>query len=108
MDHDYVRTSLAFGTPRGTLLVGDVLRNAAIPIVTRVLFSIPLIVLSGSLVLEQYFGIPGAGEVTYTAVTSGNQPVLKAVVALSALAFILMQTLADGLYALLDPRVTRA
>jgi peptide/nickel transport system permease protein len=107
LDQHYVLTGLAFGAPRGVLLVGAVLRNAAIPIITRLLFSIPLVVLSASLVLERYFGIPGLGEVTYTAVTSGNQPVLKAVVSLSALAFVLLQALADGLYGVLDPRVTR-
>ncbi|MEM9384121.1 MAG: ABC transporter permease [Pseudomonadota bacterium] len=106
LSRDYVRTARAYGASPSRVLTADALRNCAIPIVTRVVFSIPLVVISGSLVLEQYFGIPGIGEATHDAIHSGDQPVLNAVVALTAVAFVLVQTLADAAYATFDPRVT--
>jgi peptide/nickel transport system permease protein len=76
-----------------------------VPIVTRVMFSIPLVVISGSLLIESYFGIPGVGLVTFEAITSGDQPVLQAVVGLTAVAFVAIQVATDSLYRLLDPRM---
>ena len=82
-----------------------VLRNSLTPLLTRVMFSIPLILVSGSLLLETYFGIPGMGKSTFDAITNGDQPVLKAVVALTAVLFVAIQLLADFAYRLADPRV---
>ena len=70
------------------------------------MFSIPLIVVSGSLLIESYFGIPGVGKVTFDAITNGDQPVLKAVVGLTAVAFVLIQVLTDMIYKWVDPRIT--
>jgi peptide/nickel transport system permease protein len=69
------------------------------------MFSIPLVVISGSLLIESYFGIPGIGKVTFDAITSGDQPILKAVVGLTAVAFVLIQVLTDLFYRLVDPRI---
>jgi peptide/nickel transport system permease protein len=55
--------------------------------------------------IESYFGIPGIGKVTFDAITSGDQPVLKAVVGLTAVSFVLIQLATDLAYRLLDPRV---
>jgi peptide/nickel transport system permease protein len=82
-----------------------VLKNSLVPLITRILFSIPLVVISGSLLIETYFGIPGVGKVTFEAITNGDQPVLKAVVALTAVVFVIIQLAADLLYRLVDPRV---
>jgi peptide/nickel transport system permease protein len=82
-----------------------VLKNSLVPIITRVMFSIPLVVISGSLLIESYFGIPGIGKITFDAITSGDQPVLKAVVGLTATLFVLIQILTDFLYRLVDPRI---
>lgn len=106
LTRDHVRTARAFGASPASILFRNVLMNAMIPIVTRVLFSIPLVIVSGSLLIESYFGIPGVGKVTYEAITSGDQPVLKAVVGLTALLFVLILVAADLLYTWLDPRVT--
>jgi peptide/nickel transport system permease protein len=70
------------------------------------MFSIPLIIVSGSLLLESYFGIPGIGKVTFDAITNGDQPVLKAVVSLTAVLFILVQLVIDLGYRVIDPRVS--
>jgi peptide/nickel transport system permease protein len=106
LTRDHVRTARAFGISRTKLLSVHVLKNCMIPIITRIVFSIPLIVISGSLLLETYFGIPGVGKVAYDAITTGDQPVLKAVVGWTAILFVFAQLLTDILYRAADPRVT--
>jgi peptide/nickel transport system permease protein len=106
LTRDHVRTARAFGMPPARLLYRNVLKNCLIPIITRIVFSIPLIVISGALIIETYFGIPGVGKVTFDAITTGDQPVLKAVVGLTALMFVLAQLVTDILYRAVDPRVS--
>ena len=104
LQRDHVRTALAYGaTPLG-LLGGPVLRNCLVPVITRVLYSIPLVLVSGSLLLETYFGIPGIGRVTFDAISSGDQPVLLAIVTLTAALFVVVQLLAEFACRLADPR----
>ena len=102
---DHIRTARAFGASTATILWKHVLKNSMVPVLTRIMFSIPLVVISGSLLIESYFGIPGVGKVTFDAITSGDQPVLKAVVGLTAVAFVLIQILTDFIYKLVDPRI---
>ena len=106
MTRDHVRTARAFGVPPVQLFYRNILKNSMIPIVTRIMFSIPVIVISGSLLLESYFGIPGVGKVTYDAIVTGDQPILKAVVVLTAVLFVIAQLLADICYRVVDPRVS--
>lgn len=106
LTRDHVRTARAFGVPPAKLLYRNVLKNCLIPIMTRIVFSIPLIVISGALIMETYFGIPGVGKVTFDAITTGDQPVLKAVVGLTAVLFVLAQLVTDVLYRAVDPRVS--
>ena len=106
MTRDHVRTAKAFGVPPAPLYYRNILKNCMIPIITRIVFSIPMIVISGSLLIESYFGIPGVGQLTYDAIISGDQPVLKAVVGLTAVLFVLAQLLADILYRAVDPRIS--
>lgn len=105
ISRDHVRTAKAFGLKPNTILLKGVLKNAMIPIITRVMFSIPLVVVSGSLLVESYFGIPGVGQVTYDAIIAGDQPILKAVVGLTAVLFVVVLLLTDILYRVFDPRV---
>ena len=65
----------------------------------------PSIVIAGSLLIESYFGIPGAGKLAFDAVTTGDQPVLKAVVGVTALLFVVVLVINDLLYRVFDPRV---
>jgi len=106
LGREHIRTAMAFGASPMQIMGRHVLKNSLPAALTRVLFSIPLIIVTGSLVLETFFGIPGIGKVTFDAMASGDQPVLQAVVALTAVLFVLMQTLADLAYRLADPRVT--
>ena len=106
MGRDHVRTARAYGAGPVTILYRNVLRNALIPIITRIMFSIPLVVISGSLLIESYFGIPGVGKATFDAITSGDQPILKSVVGLTAVLFVLILIVNDILYRAVDPRVS--
>lgn len=106
MTRDHVRTARAFGIPPGKLLYKHILKNSAIPIITRIMFSIPLVIVSGSLLIESYFGIPGVGKVTFDAITTGDQPVLKAVVGLTAVLFVITLLATDIMYRAVDPRVS--
>jgi len=106
MTRDHVRTARAFGIPPAKLLYKNILKNSMIPIITRIVFSIPLVIISGSLLIESYFGIPGICKITYDAIISGDQPVLKAVVGLTAVFFVIAQLLTDILYRAVDPRVS--
>ncbi len=103
---DHIRTAVAFGASPACILWRHVLKNSLVPMITRFMFSIPLIVVSGSLLIESYFGIPGIGKATFDAITSGDQPVLKAVVGLTAVAFVCVQVLTDLVYKLVDPRIS--
>jgi peptide/nickel transport system permease protein len=102
---DHIRTARAFGASSAAVMWKHVLKNSMVPVITRVMFSIPLVVVSGSLLIESYFGIPGVGKITFDAITNGDQPVLKAVVGLTAVAFVFIQLAADMLYRLFDPRI---
>lgn len=103
---DHVRTARAFGLPAARIYLRNVLKNCMIPIITRVMFSIPSVAIGGSLLIETYFGIPGVGKATYEAIVTGDQPVLKAVVSLTAVLFVLVVIANDILYRVFDPRVS--
>lgn len=102
---EHITTARAFGASPATLMWRHVLKNSLVPITTRIIFSIPLVVVSGSLLIETYFGIPGIGKVSFEAITNGDQPILKAVVGLTAVMFVLIQLVADFIYRLADPRI---
>lgn len=104
---EHIRTLQAYGASTTEILFRHVLKNSLIPVLTRIMFSVPFIVVSGSLLLESYFGIPGIGLVTFNAITSGDQPVLKAVVGLTGVLFVLALMFNDMLYSVVDPRVAR-
>jgi peptide/nickel transport system permease protein len=108
IERDHIRTARAYGASPAELLFRHVLKNSLIPVLTRIMFSVPFVVISGSLLLESYFGIPGIGLVTFNAITSGDQPILKAVVGLTGVLFVLALMVNDMLYHLVDPRISRS
>jgi peptide/nickel transport system permease protein len=101
---DYVRTARAKGASDTYVLARHVLPNAAIPIVTNTVTSLPFLIL-GSLLLERFFSIPGIGDVVVGALANGDFPVLKAVTVMSAFALVFCNLLTDLIYAWADPRV---
>jgi peptide/nickel transport system permease protein len=108
IDRDHVRTLRAYGAGPIEILFRHVLKNSLIPVLTRIMFSIPFVLVSGSLLLESYFGIPGIGLVTFDSITSGDQPILKAVVGLTGILFVLALLVNDLLYSVVDPRVAKS
>jgi len=108
IERDHIRTLRAYGARPAEILFKHVLKNSLIPVLTRIMFSVPFVLISGSLLLESYFGIPGVGLVTFNAITSGDQPILKAVVGLTGVLFVVALTINDILYGVVDPRVTKS
>lgn len=103
-----VRTARAFGFNAATINRRYVLPAAAPVLLTRILASVPVIAISGSLIIERHFGIPGIGRVTWDAVMSGDQAVLMAVVSLTSVLFVIALRLTDAFTAFFDPRVRQA
>lgn len=101
---DYVTTAYAKGLKRNVVMFKHVLKNAMIPILTRLVVAIPFL-FTGSLLLENFFGIPGLGNMGINAINAGDRPVLKAIVFIGAILFIIGNLLSDVLYAMVDPRV---
>ena len=100
----HVATARAKGLPEHVVLLKHVLRNAMIPIITRVMISVPFLV-AGSVLVESFFGIPGLGLKMLHALDSQDYPLVKALTVLVAFLFILTNIVTDLLYAWADPRV---
>lgn len=101
---DYVRTARAKGCGDGRIMARHVLHNAMIPILTRVVVSIPFL-FTGSLLLESFFGIPGLGSMMVDAIHGNDFSTLRAMVYIGSLLFIAAQIATDVAYTLVDPRV---
>jgi peptide/nickel transport system permease protein len=103
-NRDYVRTARAKGCGDGRIMTRHVLRNAMIPVLTRVVVAIPFL-FTGSLLLESFFGIPGLGSLTVDAIQGNDFSTLRAMVYIGSLLFIAAQIATDVAYTLADPRV---
>jgi peptide/nickel transport system permease protein len=104
---DYVRTARAKGLSERRVMWVHVLRNAAIPIVTHVMASLPALLI-GAFLLERFFGIPGIGREVILAVERSDFPVIKAITVYVAVATMVFNLLTDLMYQALDPRVKLA
>lgn len=104
LNREYVITARAKGLSMAQVMTGHVLKNAMIPIISRVATDLPLLI-TGSLLLENFFGIPGLGNMSIRAVNAADFPVIKAVTLFGAAAYIVSNLLGDLLYAVFDPRV---
>jgi len=101
---DYVRTARAKGLPERQVILKHALANALIPIVTVVGIIISLL-LSGAVVTEALFSLPGMGQLLTQAVLSRDYPMVQGGLLLVTTFLVLVNTLVDVLYALIDPRV---
>ncbi len=104
VNQDYVRTARAKGCGQGRVMFAHVLRNAMIPILTQVVVALPFLY-TGSLLLENFFGIPGLGHMAYNAIQSSDFDIIKAYTFVGSLLFVAANLLTDLLYAMVDPRV---
>jgi len=101
---DYITTARAKGASEGRIMFFHLLKNAMIPVITRVSISIPFLI-TGSFLLEMYFRIPGVGRALITAVSQADFPVVQTIGAVFAAAYLATNLLTDVLYAMVDPRV---
>jgi len=101
---DYIRTARAKGASTKRVMFVHMLKNALIPIITRIMISLPFII-TGSILVEVYFGIPGMGRTLINAINSKDFPVIQTFTALFTALFIASNILTDVLYAMVDPRV---
>ncbi|QYF94237.1 ABC transporter permease [Massilia sp. PAMC28688] len=107
VSQDYVRTARAKGLSERRVMWVHVLRNAAIPIITHVMASLPALLI-GAFLLERFFGIPGIGREVMLAVERSDFPVIKAITIYVAAATMLFNLLTDLLYQAVDPRIKLA
>jgi peptide/nickel transport system permease protein len=104
LGEDYIRTARAKGLRRRTVIYKHGVRAALTPVVTQ--FGIDVgTLLAGAFVTERVFGLPGLGQLALNAIENGDLPVVAAVVVLAATFIVIMNTVVDILYAVLDPRV---
>lgn len=101
---DYIRTARAKGLKEKTVIYRHAFRNAVIPIITLLGFTIPGL-LSGAVITETIFALPGLGKITIEATMTRNYPLILGINAMLAFLTLLGALVADILYAIADPRI---
>jgi peptide/nickel transport system permease protein len=107
MREDFVRTARAKGLTRRQALWRHVLRNAMIPVVTIMGLQFANLI-TGTIVVENVFVLPGIGRLVFQAISNRDLVVVRDVVMLLAAVVVVVNFLVDVLYALIDPRLRRA
>jgi peptide/nickel transport system permease protein len=101
---DYVRTAQAKGLAPDQVLVGHALKNAAVPIMTIVGIGVALLI-SGAIVTETVFALPGIGRLTVDAILRRDYPIIQGVTLIFSAVYVLVNLAVDLSYALVDPRI---
>jgi peptide/nickel transport system permease protein len=101
---DYVRTARAKGVTEWGVIVGHVLKNAMIPVVTVLGLQLGTLI-GGAVITEYVFALPGVGRLVVDAVFARDYPLVQGVILLIAVGFIVSNLLVDLLYGVLDPRI---
>jgi peptide/nickel transport system permease protein len=101
---DYVRTAQAKGLTPSAVLGGHALKNAAVPIVTVIGIGIALLI-SGAIVTETVFAIPGIGRLTVDAILRRDYPIIQGVILIFSGAYVLVNLAVDLSYMYFDPRI---
>jgi peptide/nickel transport system permease protein len=101
---DYVRTARSKGLAESRVVGVHALRNSLTTVVTVLGLQVGVLI-SGAVVTEQIFIIPGFGKLTVDAVATRNYPVMQAVVLVTVVAYVLVNLCVDIMYAVLNPRV---
>jgi peptide/nickel transport system permease protein len=101
---DYVRTARSKGLEERTVILRHALGNAMIPIVTVVGLELGGL-LSGAVIIETIFSLPGNGQLLVTSIFNRDFPVVQGLVVVIAIVFILVNVAVDVVYALIDPRI---
>ncbi len=105
LSQDYIRTARAKGVDHRNLLFRHALRNAAVPIVTVIGSGVALLI-SGAVVTETVFSIPGLGRLTVDAILRRDYPIIQGVILLFSFLYVLINLIVDLLYRAFDPRIS--
>ncbi|WP_232699124.1 ABC transporter permease [Brevibacillus daliensis] len=104
MRNDYIRTARAKGNLELKVVINHALKNAMLPVVTVMALQVAGL-LSGAVITETVFGIPGIGRIAVNAIQNRDMPLLQGAVMFTTVLVILGNLVADVLYSLLDPRI---
>lgn len=105
LGQDFIRTAKAKGVSGGKIIFGHALKNALIPVIT---YFGPMLayIVTGSLVVEQIFAIPGIGRAFVSSITGRDYPMIMGTTIVLAVLIVVMNLVSDILYKLVDPRIT--
>lgn len=101
---DYITTARAKGLSERVVIYRHALRNALLPVVTLLGFSLPGLI-GGSVIFETIFAIPGMGQLFYTGVMSRDYPLVMGILVIGAFLTLIGNLLADICYSFADPRI---
>ncbi|KAB8139111.1 ABC transporter permease [Gracilibacillus oryzae] len=101
---DYIELARAKGVSNNSIMFKHALRNALIPVIT-VLGPMTVSLMTGTLVIEQIFAVPGIGEQFVTSINTNDYPVIMGTTILFAVLFVVVILIVDLLYGLIDPRI---
>jgi peptide/nickel transport system permease protein len=107
LSEDYIRTARAKGLRERVVIVRHAMRNALIPIATILGLMMGGLV-AGSFLVENWFGVPGVGQLSMDALTSRDYYIVMAMVLLIAAAYVVSNLLVDLTYGFLDPRIRKS
>ena len=105
LGQDYIRTAKAKGVSGTKIIFGHALKNALIPVIT---YFGPMLayIVTGSLVVEQIFAVPGIGRAFVSSITDRDYPMIMGTTILLAALIVVMNMVSDILYKVVDPRIT--
>lgn len=104
LNQDYVRTARAKGMKDRAILVGHILQNSMLPVVTMIALGVPTI-FSGAIITEQIFRVNGLGHLLIHAIQNGDIYLIQSLTFIFAVLIVLFNLIADLLYGVLDPRI---
>lgn len=104
LNEDYIRTARAKGLSEKRVLIKHAVRNAAVPIITIIGIALGILI-SGVVVTESVFVIPGLGLLTLDAIQGRDYPTVQALILLFSVVYVAINLIIDVLYTLLDPRI---
>ena len=104
LSQDYIRTAKAKGLNQYVVLFQHALKNAAVPITTVVGLGIAGL-LSGSVVIETVFALPGLGRLVADAILRRDYPVIQSLTLIFGITYVLVNLIVDLVYTIFDPRV---
>lgn len=104
LGQDYIRTAKAKGVSRNSIIFGHALKNSLIPVIT---YFGPMLayIVTGSLVVEQIFAVPGIGRAFVSSITNRDYPLIMGTTIVLATLIVIMNLVSDVLYKVVDPRI---